>query len=485
MSTITNDETFFKEGRFIVPVLSKDIGNLKNLFAAKKQNFTTVLSQRERSVQSKLTGTALEIHKATKLSNQKLVTEKLNEALNTFIASSVKEKVTLDKCILQQRESIMSFGGLARISEDTINVILSAQTPNNEKTMIIHNLVYPDIVIDNVIDSFFHPVNTELNKQQQLSHRITTDSYQFTFSKLDKELAIRNQNDASSVFLHSYVMFNAYSLTLMTLFMKAFKRLTYCNELIAYQANFKSYKIHTYLIDLLANATKTPETIESWPPYELIAFNSQEAIESLDDKVASLTALNAAEEQKKKDTKAALKIKILSTAKGVPSSSLTVTQSSNMGDVMMDIPSVADVITTAVKTVLSSKQKRPNSSPGATQVGVNTNKKQRFEAKHQANPSPVHPQHNSYQGNRGGHGTKGRGGVWNRGGRGGRQSIGNNTKVAEARVKVDTSATPPLISPTLASSPSPHATSPSPHASNFSSFPSNVNTNVAKHATSQ
>lgn len=387
MCDAIGDEPFYKKGRFITPDQSKNIDNLKLVCDTAQLDFKNALLQKELFTKTRLTEYSLKIHEANILDSQKLNMESYKEKLSTFLTTTVKEKVILDRCILQTEMSMSQFLGFNSMTEDFIQRILSAETPMDVKTSMIHDVVFPATPINTILDSFMSPTSDTLNKQQQLVRLITMKSYEFMIQNMDQQLAKRDATDRTSVFLHSHIVYNSYSSALITAFTKVYQRRLYLVELVNYATVFKSFKGYTYMINLLAEVTKSPETIELFPPCELITFKLEEAMKLLDGKVLSLTAANAAEEEKKKETKVAAQLKLLRISKGLPTSSSAVTQGTNLSDAMSDTQSVNDVIQNIVQTVQAgTKQKRNTSTPRAAQVGNNPNKKMKREAKQQANP---------------------------------------------------------------------------------------------------
>ena len=414
MCDAIGDELFYQKGRFITPLQSKDMDKLARECETALHNFKVILLQKESYTKSKLiTDISLKIHEANMLDIKKSNMESYEEKLSIFLTTTVKEKVILDRCILQTEKSMSQFLGFNNMTEDFAKRILAVDTPVNEKTLMIHDIVFPTTTVNAILESFMSPEPATLNKQQQLVRLITMKSYEFMIQNMDQQLSKRDATDITSVFLHSHIVYNAYSSALITAFMKVYLRKKYLVELVNYAKVFKSFKCNTHLINLLAEVTKSPETIEDFPPLELITFKLEKAMNSLDAKVRSLTAANAAEEEKKKETKVAAQLKMLHIAKGLPKSSSDLAPGTNLSVSMEDTTSVSEVIKTIVQNVQSGqKQKRQTSAPRAAQVGNNPNKKMKPEAKQQANPGYHSQQQFSFKG-------RGRGG---RGGAGGRQS---------------------------------------------------------------
>jgi len=392
MCDAISDEPFYKKGLFIVPFQSKKIEIIERECETVQQDFKNALLQKESYAKSKLTDNALKIHEAHIFNSQKLKMESYKEQLSTFLTKTVKEKVILDRCILQTEKSMSQFMGFNDMTEEFYQMILSVDIPMNEKTRMIHEVVFPATLIDSILDSFMSPRSATLNKQQQLVRLITMKSYEFMVNNMDEKLAKRDTTDITSVFLHSHIVYNSYSSALITIFTKVYQRKIYLVEMVNYAKVFKSFKGHTHLINLLAEVTKSPEMIELFPPLELITFRLEEVMKSLDGKVLSLTADNAAEEELKKETKVAAQLKLLHIAKGLPTSSSALTPGTNLSNAMSDIPSVKEVIKTIVETVQpGQKQKLNTSAPRAAQVGNKPNKKRKRGAKQQASPVR-HPQ---------------------------------------------------------------------------------------------
>jgi hypothetical protein len=413
MCDAIGDELFYQKGRFITPLLSNDMEKLNHECETAQHDFKMALLQKETYTKSKLiTDISLKIHEANMLDIKKSNMERYEEKLSIFLTTTVKEKVVLDRCILQTENSMSQFLGFNNMTEDFAKKILSVDTPVNEKTIMIHDVVFPTTDMNTVLESFMSPMLATLNKQQQLVRLITMKSYEFMIQNMDQQLAKRDATDITSVLLHSHIVYNSYSSALITAFMKVYLRKKYLVELVNYANVFKLFKCNTHLINLLAEVTKSPETIEDFPPLELITFKLEKAMNSLDAKVLSLTAANAAEEEKKKETKVAAQLKLLHISKGLPKSSSALAPGTNLSVAMEDTPSVTEVIQTIVETVQSGqKQKRKTSAPRSAQVGNNPNKKMKPEAKQQASPDYHSLQQSSFKG-------RGRGG---RGGVGGRQ----------------------------------------------------------------